>query len=86
MQFRRMRVAIAAAELPKTANFYALRHTYISRAIKHGMPLTLLAKNVGTSVKTIQKNYAKMLAQTRRAMVERTAPRLRVVATKGRAA
>jgi hypothetical protein len=53
----------------------------MSRAIERGMPLTLLAENVGTSVKMIEKNYAHMLAASRRALVERTAPRLRVIAT-----
>jgi len=80
MQHRRMKAALKAAGLPKSASFYALRHTYISRAIERGMPLTLLAENVGTSLKMIEKNYAHMLAASRRALVERTAPRLRVVA------
>jgi hypothetical protein len=40
----------------------------------------MLAENVGTSVKMIEANYGKFLAATRRAMIERTAPRLRVVA------
>lgn len=80
MQHRRMKLALKAAELSTSASFYALRHTYISRAIERGMPLTLLAENVGTSVKMIEKNYAHMLAASRRALVERTAPRLRVVA------
>lgn len=79
MQHRRMKAALAAAKLPKAASFYAVRHTYISRAIERGMPLTLLAENVGTSVKMIEQNYAHMLAKSRRALVERTAPRLSVV-------
>lgn len=80
MQIRRMKRAVAAAGLPRTASFYTLRHSYISRAIERGMPLTLLAENVGTSLKMIEQNYAHMLAASRRALVERTAPRLRVVA------
>lgn len=79
MQHRRMKAALAAAKLPASASFYAVRHTYISRAIERGMPLTLLAENVGTSLKMIEANYAHMLAASRRTLVERTAPRLRVV-------
>jgi integrase len=79
MQHRRMKAALAAAKLPKSASFYTLRHTYISRAIERGMPLTLLAENVGTSVRMIEKHYAHLLAASRRELVERTAPRLRVV-------
>lgn len=84
-QHRRMKAALAAAGLPKEASLYALRHSYISRAIERGMPLTLLAENVGTSVKMIEKNYAHMLAASRRALVERTGPRLRVVTSARRA-
>jgi integrase len=79
MQHRRMKAALAAAKLPKSASFYTLRHTYISRAIERGMPLTLLAENVGTSVRMIELHYAHLLAASRRELVERTAPRLRVV-------
>ncbi len=78
-QHRPMKAALAAAELPATASFYTLRHTYVSRAIELGMPLTLVAENVGTSVRMIETNYGKFVAQTRRDLVERTAPVLRVV-------
>lgn len=82
MQHRRVKAALKAAKLPSDASLYTVRHTYISRAIERGMPLTLLAENCGTSVKMITQNYAHMLAASRRAMVERTAPRLRVVASR----
>jgi integrase len=85
MQHRRMKAALAAAKLSKTASFYTLRHTYVSRSIERNMPLTLLAENVGTSLKMIEQNYAHMLAASRRTLVERTAPRLRVVASKAAA-
>ena len=44
------------------------------------MPLSLIAENCGTSLLMIQRNYAKVLAKTRSATIERTAPKLRVVA------
>jgi integrase len=78
-QHRPIKAALKAAKLPKSASMYTLRHTYISRAIERGMPLTLIAENVGTSVAMIERNYAHMLAASRRELVERTAPRLRVV-------
>jgi integrase len=77
--FRPFRRAAALAELPAGASFYALRHSHISRAIEAGMPLSLLAENCGTSLTMIQRNYAKVLAATRRDMIETTAPRLRRV-------
>src|SRR5262249_44516447 len=79
MQPRRIKAALKAAELPKSASFYTIRHTYISRAIERGMPLTLLAENVGTSVRMIELHYAHVLASTRRELVEKTAARLHVV-------
>lgn len=84
-QCRPMRLALDAAGLPRSASFYTLRHSYISRAIERGMPLTLLAENVGTSLVMIEKNYAHMLARSRRELVEKTAPRLRLVAGAKRA-
>lgn len=79
-QQRRMKRALRAAGLPPSGTVYALRHTYISRAIERGAPLTLIAEQCGTSVAMIAKHYAKLLAEKRRELVERTAPSLRVVA------
>lgn len=85
MQHRRIKAALVAAKLPKSATFYSLRHTHVSRAIERGQPLTLIAENVGTSVKMISANYAHMLAASRREIIERTGPRLQVVASKAAA-
>jgi integrase len=78
-QHRPMKAALKAAELPLSASMYTIRHTYISRAIERGMPLTLIAENVGTSVRMIEQNYAHILAKTRRDLIEKTAPVLRVI-------
>jgi integrase len=78
-QARRFKQAAALAELPKSASFYTLRHSHISRAIEAGMPLSLVAENCGTSLAMIQRNYAKVLARTRRETIEATAPQLRRV-------
>ena len=71
--------ALALAELPLAASFYSLRHSHISRAIEGRMPLSLVAENLGTSLLMIQKNYAKVLARTRRLTIQQTSPRLRRV-------
>lgn len=78
-QHRPFKRAAAAAGLPASASFYALRHSHISRAIEAGMPLSLVAENCGTSLLMIQRNYAKVLAGIRRDTVNATAPRLRRV-------
>jgi len=78
-QHRPFKRAAKAASLPSSASFYTLRHSHISRAIEAGMPLSLVAENCGTSLTMIERNYAKVLAATRRKTIERTAPRLRRV-------
>jgi integrase len=75
-QQRPMKEAIMKAGLDPEGTFYALRHSYISRAIEAGMPLTVLAENCGTSVRMIEKTYAKVLADKRREFIAQSAPRL----------
>jgi hypothetical protein len=48
-------------------SIYALRHNYISSAIEGGVPLTVIARNCGTSVRMIEKTYAKLLNEKERA-------------------
>lgn len=56
------------AKLPHATTFYALRHTYISTALKHGINLKAVADSCGTSVRMVEKNYAKFTNTDRRAM------------------
>jgi integrase len=78
-QARPFKRAAAAAGLPGSASFCTLRHSHISRAIEAGMPLSLVAENCGTSLLMIQKNYAKVLAKTRKQTIDATAPKQRRV-------
>ena len=75
-QQRRMAQALELAGLDKTGTFYALRHSYISRAIEGEVPLNIIGDNCGTSVRMIEKTYAKILAYKRREFIERGAPSL----------
>ena len=75
-QTRPFKDALLAAGLPETGSIYALRHTYISYSIEGGVPLTVIAKNCGTSVRMIEKTYAKLLNEKERAFIERGAPSL----------
>jgi hypothetical protein len=68
--------ALELAGLDKTGTFYALRHSYISRAIEGEVPLNIIGDNCGTSVRMIEKTYAKILAYKRREFIERGAPSL----------
>jgi integrase len=58
--------ALAASGLDKSGTFYALRHSYISRAIEGSVPLNIIAENCGSSVRMIENTYAKILAEKRR--------------------
>jgi integrase len=73
-QTRPIKDALRAAGLSTDGNLYALRHTYISRAIEGGVPLNVIADNCGTSVRMIEKTYAKILAEKRREFIELGAP------------
>ena len=75
-QQRRMALALERAGLDPEGTFYALRHSYISRAIEGEVPLNIIADNCGTSVRIIETTYAKVLANKRRDFIERGAPTL----------
>ena len=76
-QQRRMALALERAGLDREGTFYALRHSYISRAIEGEVPLNIIADNCGTSVRIIETTYANVLANKRRDFIERGAPTLR---------
>ncbi|WP_342108452.1 tyrosine-type recombinase/integrase [Methylobacterium sp. SI9] len=75
-QVRPMKKALLTAKLDPSGTFYALRHSYISRAIEAGVPLNVVAENCGTSVRMIETTYAKVLAAKRREFIANGAPRL----------
>ena len=75
-QTRPIKAALKSAGLSIKGSIYALRHTYISRAIEGAVPLNVIADNCGTSIRMIEKTYAKILAQKRREFIELGAPSL----------
>ncbi len=70
-QYRAIKDLIKVAKLPSGTVPYTLRHTYISKAIRKGVPLQILAENCGTSIRMIETNYAKFLSEYRREMFDR---------------
>ncbi len=68
--------AVDRAKLDPATTFYTLRHSYISHALKSGIPTQLLAENVGTSVRMIEKHYGKFIRDDRRRMLAEVAMRL----------
>jgi integrase len=75
-QTRPIKDALKKAGLAPDGSIYALRHTYVSHAIEGGVPLNVIADNCGTSVRMIEKTYAKILAEKRRDFIERGTPSL----------
>jgi integrase len=72
-QTRPIKAALKKAKLSDEGCIYALRHTYISYAIEGRVPLNVIADNCGTSVRMIEKTYAKILAEDRRKFIEQGA-------------
>ena len=58
-----MRAAVKKAKLPRDAVFYTLRHTFIATALQAGVDIASLAKNCGTSVRIIERNYSKFIPE-----------------------
>ena len=76
-QARRIKAALNAAnrEIKKhperftsTTCFYSLRHTHASLALLAGVNIQVLAENMGTSVRMIEKHYGKFMQADRRTM------------------
>ena len=57
-QKRRMEEASARAKISPPANFHVTRHTWASHAVMNGMPLLVVAKNLGHSdTRMVEKHY-----------------------------
>jgi len=71
-----MQKAVETAELDSKCTIYSCRHTYASQSILSGMNLKLLAENMGTSIRMLEKHYGKFIAASRRRLVEEGAFKL----------
>ena len=58
-QHRLMRAASARAGIAPAINFHALRHSWASLAVMNGVPLMVLARNLGhVDTRMVEKYYA----------------------------
>jgi integrase len=58
-QFRKMNAAVTNGKIKPAANFHSLRHTWASLSVMAGMPLVVVAKNMGhADTRVCEKNYA----------------------------
>jgi integrase len=65
------REARESVDLDPDATFYACRHTHVSWALIAGLPIQMVAENVGTSVQMITQHYGKFTATDRRELINR---------------
>jgi integrase len=77
---RRVAAAVKKAGLDPDTTFYSLRHSYISRALKVGVPTKAVALQCGTSIHMIEKHYGKFIATDLAEYAQRAAPKLRAAA------
>jgi integrase len=55
--------AAAAADLPKEATAYSLRHSFITRSLLKGIPVRLVAASVDSSTEMIEATYSKFITR-----------------------
>jgi len=80
-QTRPWKEAAKRAKLPKGATMYSLRHTYASLRLLAGMNHQILAENMGTSIRMLEKHYGKFMQQDRRDAMNDTAFDLKLPTT-----
>jgi integrase len=75
-QIRRMRRVCAAARIDPPVGIHQLRHTYCSLSIMSGMPLMVLAKNLGhVDTRMVERHYGHLAASFVADQVRKHAPR-----------
>jgi integrase len=75
-----MAKAVAAARLTPRATFHSLRHTYASLSVMGGMPLMVLARNLGhVDVTMVVRHYGHLENSYVDAEIQKAAPRFGLV-------
>jgi integrase len=67
--------ACESGRIDPAISFHMLRHTYCSLCAMSGVPLTVIAKNVGASVKLIESTYGHLSPSYVGDMIRTGAPR-----------
>jgi integrase len=73
--------AVAKAGMDPETTFYALRHSYISRALKALVPVKAVADQCGTSMAMIERYYAKWIPADQAEYAKAAAPTLQIKPT-----
>jgi integrase len=74
-QARPMAAAVARAKIAPQISFHGLRHTYASLSVMNGVPLMVLARNLGhTTTRMVEKHYGHLSDDYVAAEIRRGAP------------
>jgi integrase len=66
---RTLLAAKTVSKMPDSFDLYAFRHYHISKALLAGIQAQVIAENCGTSIRMLEKHYAKFVGSDRRAMM-----------------
>ena len=77
-----MRLACESAKIKPSIGFHGLRHTWASHAVMNGVPLMVVARNLGhASVKMVEQHYGHLSESYIRDAILAAAPRFGVSST-----
>jgi integrase len=86
-QIRRMNEACQRANISPAVSFHALRHSWASHSVMNGMPLMVVARNLGHSdTRMVEKHYGHLAADFVADAVRKSAPRFGLAIAQGRSA
>jgi integrase len=78
-QQRPMRRAVERAKIDPVISFHGLRHTYASLSVMGGVPLQVVAQNLGhTDTRMVEKHYGHLAKSYKREAIRKGAPRFGV--------
>jgi integrase len=81
-QLRPMKDAVKRATIKPTVSFHGLRHTWASLSVMAGMPLMVVARNLGhADTRMVEKHYGHLAPSYVTDAVRRSAPRFGKIAS-----
>jgi integrase len=81
-QLRPMKDAVKRAKIKPAVSFHGLRHTWASLSVMAGMPLMVVARNLGhADTRTVEKHYGHLAPSYVANAVRRSAPRFGKIAS-----
>jgi integrase len=82
-QLRPMADAVAHAKINPAISFHGLRHTWASHAVMNGMPLMVVARNLGhVDTRMVEKHYGHLAPSYVADEIRKAAPRFGVEKTR----